>query len=60
VQPDGPPYVRYHSFDEIETDIEIGVPTQAPTAPDRQISTGRLPDGHYFLDCHKRQGGHHA
>ncbi|MEV0228635.1 GyrI-like domain-containing protein [Nonomuraea sp. NPDC050786] len=45
VQPDGPPYVRYHSFDELETDIEIGVPTQTPALHDRQISTGHLPAG---------------
>lgn len=52
VHPDGPPYVRYHSFGETETDIEIGVPARAASPSDEHVSTGHLPDGPAMTTWH--------
>ncbi|MFL5734645.1 MAG: GyrI-like domain-containing protein [Chloroflexia bacterium] len=45
VQPAGPPFVRYHTFGETETDMETGVPVAEPIAGEGRISSGELPGG---------------
>ena len=37
----GPPFVRYHTFGDQETDVEIGIPVSAPTTGDGRITSGR-------------------
>jgi effector-binding domain-containing protein len=44
-QPAGPPFVRYHTFGESETDLETGVPVAAPIAGEGRIASGELPGG---------------
>jgi effector-binding domain-containing protein len=44
-QPAGPPYVRYHTFGETETDLETGVPVAAPIDGEVRIVAGELPGG---------------
>jgi effector-binding domain-containing protein len=44
-QPAGPPYVRYHTFGETETDLEIGVPVVEAVAGEGRITAGELPGG---------------
>jgi effector-binding domain-containing protein len=44
-QPAGPPFVRYHTFGETETDFEFGVPVVKPVAGEGRIATGELPGG---------------
>jgi effector-binding domain-containing protein len=45
VQPAGPPFVRYHTFGETETDFELGVPVVKPAAGEGRIAGGQLPGG---------------
>ena len=45
VQPAGPPFVRYHTFGETETDLEVGVPVAEAASGDGQIVAGALPGG---------------
>jgi effector-binding domain-containing protein len=51
-QPAGPPYVRYHTFGEIETDMETGVPVAAPTEGEGRIASGELPGGPALTTWH--------
>lgn len=44
-QPAGPPFVRYHTFGETETDLELGVPVIEPIAGAGRIQGGELPGG---------------
>jgi effector-binding domain-containing protein len=44
-QPAGPPFVRYHTFEEIETDLETGIPVVEPVAGEGRIAGGELPGG---------------
>ncbi len=44
-QPAGPPFVRYHTFGDTETDFELGVPVREPVAGEGGISRGELPGG---------------
>ena len=37
--PAGPPFVRYHTFGETETDLEVGIPVVEP------VGRGELPGG---------------
>jgi effector-binding domain-containing protein len=41
----GPPFVRYHTFGETETDVEVGMPVSGGTAGDGRIAAGELPGG---------------
>jgi effector-binding domain-containing protein len=41
----GPPYVRYHTFGEGETDFELGVPVVKPVAGEGRVAAGELPAG---------------
>ncbi len=44
-QPAGPPFVRYHTFGETETDLEFGIPVGEPVAGEGRIASGALPGG---------------
>jgi effector-binding domain-containing protein len=44
-QPAGPVFVRYHTFGEVETDLEIGVPVVEPVAGEGPIVDGELTGG---------------
>ena len=51
VQPAGPPFVRYHTFGETETDLEVGVPVPEASPGEGHIVAGALPGGaagHYL------------
>lgn len=48
----GPPFVRYHTFGDEETDVEVGVPTSAPAAGDGRIVGGELPGGPAITTWH--------
>src|SRR5262249_12712291 len=52
VQPAGPPFVRYHTFGEIETDVELGVPVVEPVAGASRIAKGKLPGGTAIATWH--------
>jgi hypothetical protein len=43
--PSGPPFVRYHTFGETETDVEVGVPVHRAAAGDERVAAGELPGG---------------
>jgi hypothetical protein len=45
VGPAGPPFVRYHTFGEAETDVETGVPVAEAVAGEGRIAAGELPRG---------------
>lgn len=56
VQPAGPPFVRYHSFENGVTDLEVGVPMKERVAGEGQIVGGELPGGAAVTTLHL--GGH--
>lgn len=43
--PAGPPFVRYHTFGESETDLEVGIPVVEPVAGGGRAEGGELPGG---------------
>lgn len=51
-QPAGPPYVRYHTFEESKTDFELGVPVGEPVAGEGRIARGELPGGEAAATWH--------
>ncbi|GAA4526493.1 MULTISPECIES: GyrI-like domain-containing protein [Nonomuraea] len=61
VRPAGPPYVRYHAFGDVETDVEVGVPVQGVAASRGEVAMGELPGGPavttWHLGAHDRLGG---
>ena len=56
-QPAGPPFVRYHTFGETETDLEFGIPVVEPVAGEGRIAGGTLPGGPAVTTWHT---GSHA
>lgn len=50
--PVGPPFVRYHTFGETETDVEVGVPVNDGVAGDGRIAAGELPGGAAITTWH--------
>ena len=44
-QPAGPPFVRYHTFGETETDLELGIAVVEPVPGEGRIAAGALPGG---------------
>jgi effector-binding domain-containing protein len=48
----GPPFVRYHAFDETETDVEVGVPVSEESTGERRIEAGALPGGAAITTWH--------
>jgi effector-binding domain-containing protein len=45
VTPAGPPFVRYHTFRDADTDVEVGVPVADEVAGEGPITSGELPAG---------------
>jgi effector-binding domain-containing protein len=66
VRPAGPPYVRYHSFGETGTDMEVGIPVRAAVGAVGQgrVAAGELPGGTvvsaWHLGAHDRLGDAYA
>jgi effector-binding domain-containing protein len=52
VTPGGPPFVRYHTFGESETDLEVGIPVVAASSGDGQVASGELPGGAAITTWH--------
>src|SRR5262249_9522397 len=50
--PAGPPFVRYHTFGETETDFEFGVPVVEPAIGEGRIVAGELPGGTAIATWH--------
>jgi effector-binding domain-containing protein len=50
--PARPPFVRYHTFGETETDVEVGVPVSKGAAGDGRIEAGELPGGPAITTWH--------
>jgi effector-binding domain-containing protein len=48
----GPPFVRYHTFGETETDVELGVPVGKETTGEGRIEAGALPGGAAIVTWH--------
>jgi effector-binding domain-containing protein len=51
-RPAGPPFVRYHTFGDTETDFELGIPLVEPVAGAGDISRGELPGGSAITTWH--------
>jgi effector-binding domain-containing protein len=51
-QPAGPPFVRYYTFGEGETDVELGIPVAVPIAGEGRIVAGELPGGAAIATWH--------
>ena len=47
-----PPFVRYHTFGEIETDVELGVPVRERATGEGRIEAGALPGGAAITTWH--------
>jgi effector-binding domain-containing protein len=60
VTPAGPPFVRYHTFDETETDLEVGIPVVEPVEGGGAVQSGELPGGTavttWHIGSHDRLG----
>jgi effector-binding domain-containing protein len=50
--PVGPPFVRYHTFGETETDVEVGVPVADGVTGDAPVEAGVLPGGAAITTWH--------
>lgn len=48
----GPPFVRYHTFGENETDLEVGIPVVSAAAGEGRIAAGELPGGAAITTWH--------
>jgi effector-binding domain-containing protein len=63
-RPAGPPYVRYHSFGDTETDMEVGIPVAAGAVGQGRVAAGELPGGTvvsaWHLGAHDRLGDAYA
>jgi effector-binding domain-containing protein len=60
----GPPYVRYHTFGESETDVEVGMPVAHPETGEGRIAARELPGGAaistWHIGAHDRLGEAYA
>jgi effector-binding domain-containing protein len=52
LSPAGPPFVRYHTFGETETDVEVGVPVEDGAAGEGRIAACELPGGAWVTTWH--------
>jgi effector-binding domain-containing protein len=52
MKPAGPPFVRYHTFGETETDLEVGLPVSEPSSGEGQVAAGELPGGSAITTWH--------
>jgi effector-binding domain-containing protein len=50
--PAGPPFVRYHTFGEAETDLEVGIPVVEQVAGGGRAEGGELPGGTAITTWH--------
>jgi effector-binding domain-containing protein len=50
--PVGPPFVRYHTFGETETDVEVGVPVTEGASGQGTIEAAVLPGGAAITTWH--------
>lgn len=50
--PAGPPFVRYHTFDDVQTDVEVGVPVDGDVNGRGRIVRGELPGGRAVTTVH--------
>jgi effector-binding domain-containing protein len=50
--PAGPPFVRYHTFGEEETDLETGIPVAEAAAGDGRVAASELPGGAAIVTWH--------
>jgi effector-binding domain-containing protein len=48
----GPPFVRYHSFGETETNVELGMPVATGATGEGRIEAGELPGGTAIVTWH--------
>lgn len=44
-EPTGAPYVRYHTFGEVETDVEVGIPVRRKASSEPPVTAADLPGG---------------
>ena len=51
-QPAGPPFVRYHAFDESNADFELGIPVVEAVAGEGRIEAGELAGGPAITTWH--------
>ena len=60
VRPAGPPFVRYHTFGDVDTDMEFGVPVAEPVTGAGPVAGGELPGGPaattWHIGAHDRLG----
>jgi effector-binding domain-containing protein len=52
VTPSGPPFVRYHSFEDDAIDLEAGLPVATAVTGEGEVSPGELPGGRVALTTH--------
>lgn len=48
----GAPFVRYHTFGDRETDVEVGIPVAVEHAGTEEIQAGHLPGGPALITEH--------
>lgn len=48
----GPAYVRYHTFDHVESDLETGFPVAAQVEGEGRFEAGELPEGSAISTWH--------
>lgn len=64
VQSAGPPFVRYHTFGESETDVELGIPVVELLDGEGRVGGGVLPSGPavttWHIGAHDRLGDAYA
>jgi effector-binding domain-containing protein len=51
-EPTGPPFVRYHTFGETETDLEVGIPVVDAVSGEGRIVFRELPGGAAITTWH--------
>ena len=52
VHPAGPPFARYHAYQENQVDLEAGFPVSKPVAGAGRIAAGALPGGEVAVAWH--------
>jgi effector-binding domain-containing protein len=63
-RPTGPPYVRYHTFADADTDMEVGIPVATGAVGQGRVAADQLPGGPvvsaWHLGAHDRLGDAYA
>ena len=52
VEPAGAPFVRYHTFESDETDVEVGIPVVSEVSSGQSVLAGELPGGPTAVTTH--------